>query len=94
MAARRVPFADPHRPTPIEIRRWQAGYRRAALWQRELAQNAGVDRASSVALSLEMIDVALAPGAPTVLNDAVRQRGEALVRRTWRRLRTGLVNRR
>jgi hypothetical protein len=85
------PFADPNRPTRAELRRWQAGYARVASRQRELAQAGGVDRKRAVELSRDMIDVALAPGNRTVLKDAVRLRGEASVRRIWRRLRSGLL---
>jgi hypothetical protein len=86
-----VPFADPGRPTRAELRRWQAGWARVAARQRELAQARGVDRARAVALAREMIDAAFAPGNRTILKDAVRLRGEASVRRIWRRLRSGVL---
>lgn len=85
------PFADPQRPRPAELRRWQAGYARVALRQRELEQARGVDRERSAGLSRDMIDAALAPGSRTILKDRVRLRDEAYVRRTWQRLRSGLL---
>ena len=85
------PFADPQRPRPSELRRWQAGYARVALRQRELEQARGVDRERSAGLSRDMIDAALAPGSRTILKDGIRLRGEEDVRRIWQRLRSRLL---
>ena len=85
------PFADPQRPRPAELRRWQSGYTKVAQRQRELEQARGVNRKRSLGLSRDMIDSALASGSRTILKDAVRRRGEADVRRIWQRLRSGLL---
>jgi hypothetical protein len=87
MARRTAPVSDPARPTRAEVRRWQEGHRRAARKQRALIAIEGVDRRRALAVSTDLFDVALTPGAHTILRDAVREREVAAVREIWRRLR-------
>jgi hypothetical protein len=86
-----LPFADPRRPRPNELRRWHAGYGRVASRQRELVQARGVDRQRAVRLSLDMLDAAFGPGNRTIVKDSVRLRGELAVRGIWHRLRSGYL---
>jgi hypothetical protein len=87
----RSPFSDPRRPQREELRRWVAGYARVESRQRQLIRDRGIDHDRIGGISRDMIDAALAPGSRTILKDAERLRGEQAVRRTWRRLRSGLV---
>jgi hypothetical protein len=63
MIRRRAPVLDAARPTRAELRRWQAGYARAAARQRTLATTDALDETRTRDVTLALFDAALAPGS-------------------------------
>lgn len=72
---------------PKEFRRWLAGRQAGEAREREEAWRHPMSTAQAVGAALALVDLAESLHGWPIPQDAVSQRENALVRRTWRRLR-------
>src|SRR5260370_42462089 len=88
-----VRFEDPARPTAAELKRWQAGYRRAEARQNAIRSLRGFDRRRAVRDAQALFDLTPPVATRATAQASVRQREVDRGRAIWRRLRQDFVAR-